>query len=122
MAGRAVTVDLHRDPLVGVPNPVTDDLRVNTAVQCERCVGMPDVVQPDAPDTCEVHEPVEPPGHGIGVQTTSVLVPHQLAVSEVVAAPERGPLVVEYSEVSAEQVHGERVEGDRPDAAVRLAV
>jgi hypothetical protein len=40
-----VPVDLHGDPLVGVPDPVADDLGVDAAVQRERGVGVADVVK-----------------------------------------------------------------------------
>jgi hypothetical protein len=64
MARRAVPVDLNRDALVRVPDPVAGDLCVDAAVQRERRVGVPDVVQPDPSHPREVNQPVEAPGHG----------------------------------------------------------
>jgi hypothetical protein len=53
-----VAVDLDRDALVRVADPVIEDLGVHPAVEGERRTGVPDVVQP------RIHR--TPPGPPVG--------------------------------------------------------
>ena len=95
VSGRAVTVDLHRDALARVADPVADDLGVHPGVQRERGVGVPDVVQPDPANASEIHQPVEAASDSVRVQPSTVGVAHELAVRGVVVRTEGVTLVVE---------------------------
>jgi len=57
LPSRPVRVDAERVAHVGVPDPVSDDLRVNPGIKRHSGVGVPHVVQADALDPGSVDEP-----------------------------------------------------------------
>ena len=57
---------------MGVTDAVADDLGVNAVVECQRGVGVPDIVQTDTPHPGQVDQPVEAAGDRVGVQGAPV--------------------------------------------------
>jgi hypothetical protein len=62
-----VGVDLLRDALVGVPQPVGDDLAVDAEIAGKGGVGVAHIVQPDPPHSGLVDKSVEPAGDRVRV-------------------------------------------------------
>jgi hypothetical protein len=54
MPRRCVSVDLLRDTLVGVAEPIGDDLPVDAKVASERGICVANVVKPDTADSGQV--------------------------------------------------------------------
>jgi hypothetical protein len=81
---------------------------------------VPDVVQPDVTNPCQVHEAVESPRHGVRMHAATVL--ENISLRWLGLAPaERLALAVKHLEVSPQRRDGELVERNRQLTARSLA-